>query len=100
MLSQERRWSMVRDTRISSTTPQREIRVSLTCSQRNSEKKAVKLLRLPAADRLGLKLSTLRDWRLKRKYLDFVEIGRAVAVTEESLERLIQANLIPAREGW
>ena len=60
----------------------------------------MKLLRLPvAADRLGLKLSTLRDWRLKRKYLDFVEIGRAVAVTEESLERLIQANLIPAREG-
>jgi hypothetical protein len=47
----------------------------------------------------GLKLSTLRDWRLKQKYLDFVEIGRAVAVTEESLERLIQANLIPAREG-
>jgi len=87
-------------TRISTATPQSEIRMSATCTHYNSEKKAMKLLRLPvAADRLGLKLSTLRDWRLKRKYLDFVEIGRAVAVTEESLERLIQANLIPAREG-
>jgi len=58
-----------------------------------------KLVRLSnAAERLGVKPTTLRDWFLKRKHLDFVKAGRAVCVTEESIERFIQANLIPARE--
>jgi excisionase family DNA binding protein len=58
-----------------------------------------KLVRLTlAADRLGVKPSTLRDWFLKRKNLDFVKAGRAVCVTEESIERFIARNLIPARE--
>jgi excisionase family DNA binding protein len=58
-----------------------------------------KLVRLTlAADRLGVKPSTLRDWFLKRKNLDFVKAGRAVCVTEESIERFISRNLIPARE--
>jgi excisionase family DNA binding protein len=52
-----------------------------------------------AAERLGVKSSTLRDWFMKRKHLDFVKIGRAVCVTEDSIERLIAANTIPAREG-
>ena len=57
-----------------------------------------KLVRLTlAADRLGVKPSTLRDWFLKRKNLDFVKAGRAVCVTEESIERFISRNLIPAR---
>lgn len=57
------------------------------------------LLRLtPAAERLGVKPSTVRDWFLKRKNLDFVKVGRAVCVTEESIERFIERNLIPARE--
>jgi excisionase family DNA binding protein len=51
-----------------------------------------------AAERLGVKAPTLRDWFLKRKHLDFVKIGRAVCVTEESIERFIAANTIPARE--
>ena len=50
-----------------------------------------------AAERLGVKPATLRDWFLKRKYLDFVKVGRAVCVTEESIERFIERNLIPAR---
>jgi len=50
-----------------------------------------------AAERLDLKPATLRDWFLKRKYLDFVKVGRAVCVTEESIERFIERNLIPAR---
>jgi excisionase family DNA binding protein len=59
-----------------------------------------RLVRLSAtADRLGVKTATLRDWFLKRKNLDFVKVGRAVCVTEESIERFIAANLIPAREG-
>ena len=59
-----------------------------------------KLVRLSsAAERLGVKPSTLRDWFLKRKYLDFVKAGRAVCVTEDSIERFIAANIIPAREA-
>jgi excisionase family DNA binding protein len=58
-----------------------------------------RLVRLSsAADRLGVRPSTLRDWFLKRKHLDFVKAGRAVCVTEESIERFISRNLIPARE--
>jgi excisionase family DNA binding protein len=58
-----------------------------------------RLVRLSnAAERLGVKPSTLRDWFLKRKHLDFVKAGRAVCVTEESIERFVQSNLIPARE--
>jgi hypothetical protein len=42
-----------------------------------------RLIRLSiAAERLGVKPSTLRDWFLKRKHLDFVKAGRAVCVTE------------------
>jgi excisionase family DNA binding protein len=52
-----------------------------------------------AADRLGVKPATLRDWFLKRKHLDFVKVGRAVCVTEDSIERFIAANTIPAREA-
>jgi excisionase family DNA binding protein len=59
-----------------------------------------KLVRLSnAAERLDVKVPTLRDWFLKRKHLDFVKVGRAVCVTEESIERLIAANFIAAREG-
>ena len=59
-----------------------------------------KVIRLSgASERLGVKIPTLRDWFLKRKHLDFVKIGRAVCVTEESIERFIAANTIPAREG-
>jgi excisionase family DNA binding protein len=54
-----------------------------------------RLVRLSiAAERLGLKPSTLRDWFLKRKHLDFVKAGRAVCVTEESLEKFIHKNTI------
>jgi excisionase family DNA binding protein len=52
-----------------------------------------------AADLLGVKLSTLRDWFLKRKHLDFVKVGRAVCVTEESIDRFISANTVPARKA-
>lgn len=59
-----------------------------------------RLLRLnAAAERLGLKVPTLRDWFLKRKHLDYVKVGRAVCVTEESIERFIAANTIPAKGG-
>jgi len=50
-----------------------------------------------AAERLGIRPSTLRDWYLKRKHLDFVKIGRAVCITEDSIDRFIAANTVPAR---
>jgi excisionase family DNA binding protein len=55
-----------------------------------------RLIRLSdAAERLGVKPATLRDWFLKRKHLEFVKAGRAVCVTEQSIERFIDANLVP-----
>ena len=53
-----------------------------------------KLVRLAnAAEYLGIRTPTLRAWYLKRKNLDFVKAGRAVCVTEESIERFIAENL-------
>jgi len=62
--------------------------------------KTRKLVRLNnAAERLDVQQSTLRAWFLSRKHLDWVKVGRAVCVTEESLERFIDSNTIPAREA-
>ena len=56
-----------------------------------------KVIRLSeAAEMLGIKTSTLRDWFLKRKNLDFTKIGRAVCVTEDSINRFIDENTFPA----
>jgi excisionase family DNA binding protein len=58
-----------------------------------------KLVRLSsAAEQLGVKPSTLRDWFIKRKHLDFVKAGRAVCVTEDSLEHFIDSHTIPHNE--
>jgi excisionase family DNA binding protein len=55
-----------------------------------------KLVRLAnAAEHLGLRKPTLREWYAKRKNLDFVKVGRAVCVTEESLDRFITENVRP-----
>jgi excisionase family DNA binding protein len=52
-----------------------------------------KLIRLAnAAEFLGVRTPTLREWYVKRKNLDFVKAGRAVCVTEESIERFIAEN--------
>lgn len=52
-----------------------------------------KLVRLAnAAEFLGVRTPTLREWYAKRKNLDFVKAGRAVCVTEESIERFITEN--------
>ena len=49
-----------------------------------------------AAERLGLKPSTLRAWILHRK-ISYVKIGRAVRIREQEIERIIRENTIPAR---
>ena len=48
-----------------------------------------------AAKQLQLRVPTLREWRLKRKNLEFVKVGRRVCVTQESIDRLVIANTIP-----
>jgi excisionase family DNA binding protein len=50
-----------------------------------------------AAESLGLRPSTLRKWRLMRRHLGFVQIGRSVRVRQSELQRLIAANTVPAR---
>jgi excisionase family DNA binding protein len=50
-----------------------------------------------AAEALAVKPSTIRAWRMKRKYLDFVLCGRAVRIPAESVEQYIRRNTIPAR---
>jgi excisionase family DNA binding protein len=60
---------------------------------------AMRLLRLPeAADRLGLKVSTLRFWIWQRK-IETVRVGRAVRIREDSINRLIEEGTMPARES-
>lgn len=56
-----------------------------------------RLIRLKnAAEYLGGQLCTLRAWFLARKNLDYVKVGRAVCVTEDSIVRYIARNTIPA----
>ena len=50
-----------------------------------------------AAERLGLRDSTLRAWIAQRR-IGFVRLGRAVRIPSEEVERLIAENTIPARE--
>jgi excisionase family DNA binding protein len=57
----------------------------------------MRLLRLEeAAERLGLKLSTVRFWVWQRK-IETVRVGRAVRVREEAIERLIEQGTMPAK---
>lgn len=51
-----------------------------------------------AAQRLSVKPSTIRSWILKRQKIDVVKVGRCVRITEESVERFINENKIPAEE--
>ena len=59
----------------------------------------MRLLRLEeAAERLGLKLSTLRFWVWQRK-IEVVRVGRAVRVREDAIERLIVKGTVPAKRS-
>lgn len=48
-----------------------------------------------AADRLGLKAVTVRQWAAARK-LARVKLGRRVLIPEADIERIIAASTIPA----
>lgn len=49
-----------------------------------------------AAERLGLRESTLRAWAARRK-IGIVRLGRAVRIPLEEVERLIAEGSIPAK---
>ena len=51
-----------------------------------------------AAERLGLRVSTVRAWVLRRK-ISYAKIGRAVRIPEKEIERIIQENTIPAKRS-
>ena len=51
-----------------------------------------------AAQQLGISIAALRDWRFRRKHLDFVKVGRAVRVLQSSIDKFIQNQTVPAVE--
>jgi hypothetical protein len=49
-----------------------------------------------AAQQLGISIAAVRDWRFRRKHLDFVKVGRAVRVLQNSIDNLIERQTVPA----
>ncbi|MGO4885149.1 MAG: excisionase family DNA-binding protein [Bryobacteraceae bacterium] len=47
------------------------------------------------ADRLGLRVSTLRFWVWTRK-IEHVKVGRAVRLREDTIQGLIDRGTVPA----
>lgn len=57
-----------------------------------------KLRSLPeAAQRLGLSTKTLRAWVWTRR-IDYCKIGRAVRISDETIQRIIDRGSVPALE--
>jgi excisionase family DNA binding protein len=52
-----------------------------------------------AAERLGVKPSTIRSWILKREKLEVVKVGRLVRIKEKSIGRFIDQHTITPKEG-
>jgi excisionase family DNA binding protein len=51
-----------------------------------------------AAKQLGVSVAAIRDWRFRRKHLDFVKVGRSVRVLQGSIDKLIEHQTVPALE--
>jgi excisionase family DNA binding protein len=49
-----------------------------------------------AAEQLGVSIAAVRDWRFRRKHLDFVKVGRSVRVLQNSIDNLIERQTVPA----
>jgi excisionase family DNA binding protein len=56
------------------------------------------MLRVPeAAERLGIRNSTMRRWIMKRK-IGYVRLaGRAIRIPAPEVEKLLEAGFVPAR---
>jgi excisionase family DNA binding protein len=58
-----------------------------------------KLLRVSeVADRLGVRVSTIRAWILRRRICAVRVNGRAIRVPESAVRKIIADGTIPARE--
>jgi hypothetical protein len=51
-----------------------------------------------ASQQLGVTVAAIRDWRFRRKHLDFVKVGRVVRVLQSSIDKMIESNTLPALE--
>ncbi len=51
-----------------------------------------------AAQQLGISIAAVRDWRFRRKHLDFVKVGRAIRVLQCSIDKFIETQTVPARK--
>lgn len=51
-----------------------------------------------AAERLGMKLSTMRFWVWTRR-IDFVRVGRSIRVKESTVDALIKDGTVEARRN-
>jgi len=52
-----------------------------------------------AAQQLNVSIAAIRDWRFRRKYLEFVKVGRAVRVLQTSIDSFIQSQTVPPTPG-
>lgn len=58
-----------------------------------------KLNTLPqAAEQLGVSVKCLRSW-IYRRAIDYTKIGRAVRISDETIQRIIDRGTIPALES-
>ncbi len=49
-----------------------------------------------AAERLGLKVATMRSWILRRK-ISYAKVGgKSVRIPEEEIQRIIDEGMVPA----
>lgn len=56
------------------------------------------LVSLPtAAAALGITVSCLRAW-IYRRAIPYVKVGRAVRISEQTIQRIIDRGTMPARE--
>jgi excisionase family DNA binding protein len=61
-----------------------------------AEWKSMRLLNVTeVAARLGLTTATIRSWVYTRK-IEYVKLGRSVRVSEDTIEKIIEAGTIPA----
>jgi excisionase family DNA binding protein len=57
-----------------------------------------KLNSLPqAAEQLGVSIKCLRSW-IYRRAIDYVKVGRAVRISDETIQKIIDRGTVPALE--